>query len=162
MLQRFCKSDQLGLLQPNCRWQTLNFAFIEHKSILYYVHVFLENSSIFSDYFFFNRNFWYYLDNHLFKKTSQFKNLWWVILDYLKAHFSRVYIKVYKDVFCITSILTTLKKVHSRSSPGGHFSVYFGLSSNILIYFLRTGWFLMKICIYILDNTVMVSPFAWC
>ena len=161
MLQRFCKSDQLGLLQPNCRWQTVNFAFIEHKSILYYVHVFLENSSIFSDYFFLTEIFgitWIIT----YSRKLQFKNLWWVILDYLKAHFSGVYIKVYKDVFCITSILTTLKKVHSRSSPGGHFSVYFGLSSNILIYFLRTGWFLMKICIYILDNTVMVSPFAWC
>ena len=49
-LQRSCKSDRLDLLQPNCRLQTVNFAFIEHASIHHYfydVHLFLENSSMF-------------------------------------------------------------------------------------------------------------------
>ena len=40
---------------------------------------------------FFNRNFWYYLDNHLFKKTSQFKTsgeLFWIILRLILVVFT--------------------------------------------------------------------------
>ena len=53
----------------------------------------------------------------------------------------------------------------------GHFMVFFSLSCGIFLYFLRTVWFLLKICTYILDNTLMivrlkifigVLPFAWC
>ena len=49
--------------------------------------------------------------------------------------------------------------------------VFFSLSCGIFLYFLRTVWFLLKICTYILDNTLMivrlkifigVLPFAWC
>ena len=53
-------------------------------------------------------------------------------------------------------MLTSLKKIHSKSSPGGHFRVFFGLSCVIFFYFLRIVWFVMKICTYILDNTLMV------
>ena len=90
------------------------------------------------------------------QKTSQFKDLCWAILDYFGAHLSAVYTKVHKDVFSITPILTALKQIHSKSSPGGHFRVSFSLSCRIFLYFLRTVWLLMKICTYILDNTLMV------
>ena len=85
MLQWFCKSYRIDLLQPNCPWQTVNLAFIEHTFInryFYFVHLFLENSSIFSHYFF-HINFWYYLDNHLFKKHHSLKTSaesFWIIL----------------------------------------------------------------------------------
>ena len=91
-LQCSGRSDQPDLLQLNCPWQTVNLAFIEHTSIhsyFNYVHLFLENNSIFSHWFF-HINFWYYLYNHLFEKTSQFKDLFWVILDYFGTHFSDV------------------------------------------------------------------------
>ena len=71
-LQQSCKSDRLDLLQPNCPWQTVNLEFIEHTSTyryFHYVYPLIENNSIFQS------NFWYYWDNHLFKKTPQFKNL---------------------------------------------------------------------------------------
>ena len=66
-------------------------------------------------------------------------------------------IKVCKDDFCITLMLTALKKdFHRKSSPGDYFRLFVGLSCGIFLYFLRTVLFLMKICTYILDNTLMV------
>ena len=53
-------------------------------------------------------------------------------------------------------MLSTLKKIQSKSSPGGHFRVFFGFSCVIFPYFLRIVWFVMKTCSYILDNTLMV------
>ena len=91
MLQRFCKSDQLGLLQPNCRWQTVNFAFIEHKSILYYVHVFLENSSIFSDYFFLTEIFgitWIITYSRKLHSLKTSGELFWIILRLILVVFT--------------------------------------------------------------------------
>ena len=44
-----------------------------YVSLLYYVHLYLENFNLFT--LFFHRCFWYYLDNHLFKKTSQLKGV---------------------------------------------------------------------------------------
>ena len=55
--------------------------------------------------------------------------------------------------------------------PGGHFTIFFSLSSGIFLHFLGNVWFLLKICTYVLDNTLMVVrlsifmrtlPFAWC
>ena len=93
----------------------------------YYAHLFLENSSIFSHYFF----TWIFGITWTItysQKTSQFKELCWVILGYFGPHFSvSLYslravkpflIKVCEDVFCITSILATLKK-----SPVVFFSI---------------------------------------
>ena len=66
-------------------------------------------------------------------------------------------IKVSKDDFCITLMLTALKKdFHRKSSTGDYFRLFVGLSCGIFLYFLRTVLFLMKICTYILDNTLMV------
>ena len=79
-LQWSCKSDRLDMLQPNCPWQTVNLAFIKHISIhrhFYYVHLFLENSSIFSHYFF-HRMFFVLLGQLIIQKNvtiSQFKDL---------------------------------------------------------------------------------------
>ena len=44
---------------------------------------------------------------------------------------------------------------NKSSSPGGYFGVFFGQFCGIFFYFLRTVWFLMKFCTYILDNTLM-------
>ena len=53
-LQWSCKCDRLDLLQPNCPWQTVNLAFLELTAIHYHfhdIHLFLENSSVFSQEF---------------------------------------------------------------------------------------------------------------
>ena len=93
MLQWFCKSDWLDLLQPNCPWQTANLAFIEHISIhhyFYYVHLFLENSSIFSH--FFSQKFLVLLGQSLIqKKLHSLKTSaesFWVILGLILVVFS--------------------------------------------------------------------------
>ena len=80
--------------------------------------------------------------------------------------------KVCKYVFCITVILTALIFFFTISPPLleailGYFLVSFVV---FFLYFLRTVWFLMKFCTYILDNTLMAVirkdfmwrlPFAW-
>ena len=103
------------------------------------------------------------LGNHLLKKPPQLKDLCWIILSYFGAHFGRVPLLIEdylysKDVFCITLMLTALKqKVHSKySSPGGHFGVFLLCFVVFLHYFLRTIWFLIEFCTYILHNTMMV------
>ena len=94
-LQFSCKSNQLDLLQPNRPWQTVNLAFIEHiyiytyTSLLWYVHLFREDSSIFLHYFF-PINFWYYMNNHLFKKLHSLKisaESFWIILGLILVMF---------------------------------------------------------------------------
>ena len=71
-------------------------------------------------------------------------SFWWcssIYSELLKPFF----IKVCKDVFCITSMLTALKKNFTASPPLleailGYFLVF----CHIFRYFLRTVWFLMK------------------
>ena len=68
------------------------------------------------------------------------------------------FIKVCKDVFCITPMLTALKQFFTASSPLQeaileYFLVWFEV---FVLYFLITVWFLVKSCTYILDNTLMV------
>ena len=44
-----------------------------------------------------------------------------------------------------------------NSSPGGHFTVFFNLSCGIFLCFLRTVWFLLKICKNILGIIVAIA-----
>ena len=71
--------------------------------------------------------FWYYFDNLLFKNASQLKDLCWVILLILLEFFFTEVVKAclkkfYKDVFCITLMLTALN--------------FFGLLEAILVHLL--------------------------
>ena len=132
---------------------------------IYYVHLFLENSSIFShnffrDVFVITYTITYSKKRHSLKTSAQ---LFWVILGfnwmeflYLLRAVKPCLKKVCKDVFCITPMLTALIFFHNKpSSPRGHFGVC--LVSNVVffLYFSRAVWFLMKFCTYILDNTLM-------
>ena len=66
-------------------------------------------------------------------------------------------IKTCKDVFCITPMLTAPKQIFTVSPLLlKAFLGYVGLFCGIFLYFLRTVWFPIKFCIYILDNNLMV------
>ena len=104
------------------------------------------------------------------------------MLGYFGAHFAGVTLfiesvklclkNVCKDVFCITPMLTSLNVFFTISPLLLEAILGYFLFSFVVffLYFLRTVWFLMKFCTYILDNTLMifrlkdfmgVLPFAW-
>ena len=102
----------------------------------------------------------------------------WVILGlillvflYLLRVVKPFLIKVCKNVFCITPILTVLNIFCKSFSPGSHFRVFFGLSCCIFLYFLRTVWPLKKkysnilliIHCWLSNSKTLwgVLPFAW-
>ena len=101
---------------------------------IYYVHLFLENSSIFSHYFFrgvfaITCTITYSKKRHSLKTSAE---LFWVILGLILMEF--LYLvrtvkpclkKVCKDVSCITPMLTALIFFQNKSSfPGGLFGVF--------------------------------------
>ena len=74
---------------------------------------------------------------------------------------------MWRCFFYYCNAYCTKKVFQSKSSPGGHFRLFFGLSCGIFLNFLRTVWFLMKICKYTLmavrlKNFMGELPFAWC
>ena len=85
----------------------------------------------------------------------------WVILRLILVVLLRAVkpflIKTCKDVFCITPMLTAPKQIFTVSPLLlKAFLGYVGLFCSIFLYFLRTVWFPIKFCIYILDNNLMV------
>ena len=98
---------------------------------IYYVHLFLENSSIFSHNFFRDVT-WaitYSKKRHSLKTSAA---LFWIILGLILMEFHYLLRpvkpglkKVSKDVFCNTPMITALFLFHNKSSsPGGHFGVF--------------------------------------
>ena len=97
--------------------------------------------------------FWYYSDNHskkLHSLNTSAESLW-VILGLILVEFLYLlrtskpfHIKVYKDIFCISSMLNALTKfsqqvlLYWRSFWGIFWSLCF------FLHFLRIVWFLMK------------------
>ena len=105
----------------------------------YYVYLFLENSSIFSHYFFTDvfviTCTISYSEKHHSLNTSA--ELFWVILiisGFILLEFLNLLRavkpclkKVCKDVFCYSNAYCTKISFYSKiSSPGGHFEVFFG------------------------------------
>ena len=132
---------------------------------IYYNYLFLENSFTLV----FHKCFWYFLTNHLFKKDSRLKDLWrliWVIFGlillvfvYLLRAFKLFLIKICKDLFSVTPMLTAIKKVSQKVLLSWKpFGVFFGLSVSICLYLMRIVSFLMRFCTFSLDNTLM--PFT--
>ena len=132
---------------------------------IYYNYLFLENSFTLV----FHKCFWYFLTNHIFKKDSRLKDLWWLIwvifglillvLVYLLRAFKLFLIKICRDVFSVTPMLTALKKVSQKLLLSWKpFGVFFGLSVSICLYIMRIVSFLMRFCTFTL--LVLLSSFS--
>ena len=117
--------------------------------IYIYIYTFLLTSHSWKQFnlftlLFFHINFWYYLDNHLLKETSQFMlktaESFFVILGlilmllYLLRAVKPFLIKVCKVAFCITPMLTALRNIF-LSSPLLETVLVWGHFWSVLWYF---------------------------
>ena len=107
----------------------------------YYVHLFLENSSIFPSYFF-ETTFWYYFDHHILKKLQNFSQLILEMFLYLLRAVKPFLIKVCKDAFCITPMLTALRNI---------------FTANLLVEAIL-GYFLVCLAVFF---SISLEPFGF-
>ena len=127
-------------------WRELCFSFFCFYTVWFgYIWLIHESQELVST----------YLDNHLFKKAPQLKDLCWIIFGLILMDF--LYLLFFVLLQCRNKIFDNkfsapFSALRSPLSALEYFLVCFVV---FFLYFLRTVWFLMKFCRYNPDNTLI-------